>query len=204
MPRPRRLVILTGALTLLASLTLVYGGVLVGRATAGSARATASQASSAVVNTSSGTDATDDPGDLSSVIARAMDSVVVVRTTATRPGIFGNSVQVQGQGSGVIVADGVVVTNAHVVDGATSVAVSFGDRSDRVAATVLSTDAVHDVAVLGVDTGDHPAIRMGTSADLRLGDTVVALGYPLGLGPTATSGIVSGLDRNVAVGNGTG
>jgi len=106
------------------------------------------------------------------------------------------------QGSGVIVADGLVVTNAHVVEGARSVSVSFGDEGEETQATVITIDDVHDLAILTVPTGDHPAIQIGTSSDLRLGDAVVALGYPLGLGATATAGIVSGLDRTIDLNDG--
>ncbi|HXF36954.1 MAG TPA: trypsin-like peptidase domain-containing protein, partial [Actinomycetota bacterium] len=139
---------------------------------------------------------------LPAVIARAIRSVVAVRVVSARPGFFG-TVQVRGQGSGVIVGPDRVVTNAHVVEGATSVEVVF-DGGERAAATVLGADPVHDLAVLSVPTGDRPTIPLGRSSSLRLGDTVIALGYPLGLGPTATRGIVSGLDRTIDVSDGAG
>ena len=142
--------------------------------------------------------------DLTAVIAGAMDSVVAVKTASTQPGPFGNSMRVESQGSGVIVGDGLVVTNAHVIEGAEEVTVSFGDATNSTAATVLGTDATHDLAVLSVPTGDHPAIAIGASSELELGQTVVALGYPLGLGATATAGIVSGLDRTIDVAGSSG
>ena len=141
--------------------------------------------------------------DLSGVIADAMRSVVAVEVTATRTGPFGNPVQVGGLGSGVIVRPGLVLTNAHVVDGATHVTVVF-NGGERLDASVLGSDATHDLAVVAVDTGARPAIPIGSSSSLRLGQTVVALGYPLGLGETATSGIVSGINRTIDVSNGTG
>ncbi len=142
---------------------------------------------------------TSDGSDLPSVIAAAMDSVVAVKVTSTRAmGPFGQPARVDGQGSGVIVGTDLVVTNAHVVEGATEVTVVFGD-GEQAPATVLGADAAHDVAVLSTRTGDRPAIRMGSSTGLALGQEVVALGYPLGLGATATSGIVSGLDRSIDV-----
>ncbi len=141
-------------------------------------------------------------GGLPAVIARAIRSVVAVRVVSVRPGFFG-TVQVRGQGSGVIVGPDRVVTNAHVVEGAMSVEVVF-DGGERAAATVLGVDPVHDLAVLSVPTGGRPAIPLGRSSSLRLGDTVIALGYPLGLGPTATRGIVSGLDRTIDVSDGAG
>jgi serine protease Do len=150
-----------------------------------------------VVRTSSGGD------DLSGVIAGAMRSVVAVEVTATRTGFFGQPVEVGGQGSGVIVRNGLVLTNAHVVDGATDVNVVFDD-GQRASASVLGSDSTHDIAVLSVDTGDRPAIEIGSSSSLLLGRTVVALGYPLGLGETATEGIVSGINRTIDVSNGQG
>jgi S1-C subfamily serine protease len=146
---------------------------------------------------------TGDGSSLAGIIAEAMRSVVAVEVRATRTGPFGNAVQVRGQGSGVILDTGLVVTNAHVVDGAAAVTVVFGD-GERADADVLGTDAGRDLAVLAVDTRDRPPIALGSSSGLELGQTVVALGYPLGLGATATAGIVSGLDRSIDVSDGSG
>ena len=147
--------------------------------------------------------ATTGGGNPSAVIAEAMDSVVAVKVSSTQPGPFGGVMQVEGQGSGVIVGSDLVVTNAHVVDGAEQVTVTFGD-GEQAPATVLGTDATHDLAVLSTSTGDRPVVQIGSSGDLALGQEVVALGYPLGLGATATAGIVSGLDRTIDVAGGTG
>jgi S1-C subfamily serine protease len=68
-------------------------------------------------------------------------------------------------------------------------------------AAVIGSDAAHDLAILKVDSRGLNAISIGNSEELKLGDEVVALGYPLGLGTTATRGIVSGLDRTIAVGD---
>ncbi len=135
--------------------------------------------------------------DLPSVISRAMRSVVAVKVVSARPSFFGE-VRVEGQGSGVIVRRDLVVTNAHVVEGAEAVTVVFDDGASA-EARVLGADASHDLAVLAVPTGDRPALPLGGSGALRLGQTVVALGYPLGLGPTVTVGVVSGLHRSVEV-----
>jgi putative serine protease PepD len=145
-----------------------------------------------------------DGSDLSAVIAVAMRSVVAVEVTSTQAvGPWGDVVEVEGQGSGVIIGTDLVVTNAHVVEGATDVRVVFGDEGGTTA-TVLGTDDVHDIAVLSVSTTGRPAMEIGSSADLALGQEVVALGYPLGLGATATAGIVSGLDRTIDVSDGMG
>ncbi|HEX2294177.1 MAG TPA: trypsin-like peptidase domain-containing protein [Actinomycetota bacterium] len=139
-------------------------------------------------------------GSLADVIAEATDSIVSVETAAYG-GPFGAGVS--GEGSGVVIGrDGLVLTNAHVVDGAAEIVVtaSTGARYD---ADLVGSDAVHDVAILDVGSDDLEPIAVGSSADLQLGDDVVALGYPLGLGTTATRGIVSGLDRTIHVGDGS-
>ncbi len=146
---------------------------------------------------------TGDGADLSSVIAQAMRSVVSVRVTSTQIGPFGQPIQAQGQGSGVILGSDLVVTNAHVVDGASEVSVTFSDGASA-SATLLGTDSTHDIAVLSASTGERPAMPIGSSASLALGQEVVALGYPLGLGATATAGIVSGLDRTIDVSGANG
>ena len=146
---------------------------------------------------------TGDTTDLTSVIAGAMRSVVAVQVTATQIGPFGQPIQAHGLGSGVIIGSDVIVTNAHVVDGATDVRVRFSDGSSA-SATVLGTDATHDIAVVSAPTSDRPAMPIGSSGDLALGQQVVALGYPLGLGATATAGIVSGLDRTIDVSGANG
>jgi S1-C subfamily serine protease len=190
---PRRW--LVGLVAALTAATLVEGGVIVGRSggTSGSATTPASTVESTASSVHSG---------LSAVIDSALGSVVAVRATSTVTTPFGGSAPAEAQGSGVIVADGIVVTNNHVVNGASAVTISFGDQSGRTTARVLGTDATHDLAVLAVDTGGRPAIPLGSSGSLQLGDTVAALGYPLGLGTTATAGIVSGLDRTIDVQNG--
>jgi serine protease Do len=100
-------------------------------------------------------------------------------------------------GSGVIVSDdGYILTNNHLVGGATEVKVHCTDGREF-DAEVVGTDALSDVAVLKVDSGDLPAIELGTSTGLRLGETVIAIGYPFGIGQTVTSGIVSAQGRSL-------
>ena len=101
----------------------------------------------------------------------------------------------RGQGSGFIVAsDGVVLTNAHVVDGADEVTVMLTDQREF-KAKVVGSDATTDVAVLKIDARDLPTVRLGDPAKLRVGDWVVAIGTPYGLENTVTSGIVSAKSR---------
>ncbi len=107
----------------------------------------------------------------------------------------------RGVGSGFIIsADGQIVTNHHVVNGADSVVVKLADgRSFD--ATVIGGDPLTDIALLKVDTdADLPAVRFGSSEAMRAGDEVVAVGNPFGLGGTVTSGIISATSRNIQAG----
>ncbi len=105
-------------------------------------------------------------------------------------------------GSGVIVApDGLIVTNFHVIEGADSITVVLSDRREF-DAQILREDERTDLAILKVDTGDEtlPFIELGDSDELEVGDLVLAIGNPFGVGQTVTSGIVSGLARtNVGI-----
>jgi S1-C subfamily serine protease len=133
-----------------------------------------------------------------------MESIVSVRTVTEVSQLgspFGS--QVEGEGSGVAIAsDGLILTNAHVVENASQIEVTTADGDRTMDATVVGSDADHDLALLRVDSEDLTAITISSSEDLELGDPVIALGYPLGLGPTATQGIVSGLNRTIQVGDG--
>lgn len=99
-------------------------------------------------------------------------------------------------GSGVIVSElGYILTNNHVVEGAEEILVTLPDsRSTR--AKVIGTDPDSDLAVLKIDLPRLAAIAWGSSDDLQVGDAVLAIGNPFGVGQTVTSGIVSGLGRN--------
>lgn len=100
-------------------------------------------------------------------------------------------------GSGVLVQpDGLIVTNFHVISGADEIKVVLADRREFTA-SVLREDERSDLAVLKIDTGgvDFPYIEIGDSDELEVGDLVIAIGNPFGVGQTVTSGIVSGLAR---------
>src|SRR5881396_362593 len=101
----------------------------------------------------------------------------------------------QGEGSGVIVsADGYIVTNNHVVDGATELTVSMADKREM-KARVIGTDAKTDIALIKVDARDLPHVVLGDSSKVEVGDVALALGNPFGLGQTVTMGIVSATGR---------
>src|SRR5216117_10151 len=101
----------------------------------------------------------------------------------------------QGEGSGVIVSpDGYIVTNNHVVDGATELTVSMSDKREM-KARVIGKDAKTDIALLKIDAKGLPYARLGSSTGVEVGDIALAIGNPFGLGQTVTMGIVSATGR---------
>lgn len=135
---------------------------------------------------------------MADVAARVLPGVVNIQTAG-----FDGS---RGEASGVVIdRSGVIVTNHHVVEGARTVRVAFNDgRHERpVPAEVVGTASERDLAIVRVRFRDLVPVRLGRSSRLRLGDPVLAVGFPLGLGgPTVTQGIVSGLDRTIQASSG--
>jgi serine protease Do len=106
-------------------------------------------------------------------------------------------------GSGVIVGgDGYIVTNDHVVDGADQITVEFSERH-ILPAKLTGSDPPSDLAVLKVDARDLPALPLGDSDKVRVGDVCLAIGNPLGIGKTVTAGIVSAKERSTGVSDGS-
>jgi serine protease Do len=101
-------------------------------------------------------------------------------------------------GSGVIISpDGYILTASHVVSGADEIKVAIADNDKKeFTAKVVGTDPQTDVAVLKIDAGGLPAITLGDSDQLEIGDIALAIGNPFGLGQTVTMGIISGLGRH--------
>lgn len=99
-------------------------------------------------------------------------------------------------GSGVIISpQGYVVTNNHVIAGADSIVVALRDGREAVA-SVVGTDPPTDIAVLKINLPDLPDITLAPTDQLRVGDVVLAIGNPFGVGQTVTQGIISATDRN--------
>jgi putative serine protease PepD len=168
---------------------VLLGTGLAGDDNAATAPATAPATTTPVVSASD----SDSRGDLvRKVYAAVSPSVVSVRTES-------------GSGTGFLVdSDGTIVTNAHVVGDSSQVGVRFDDKGELVDAQVLSVDTSTDLAALKVESvpdGVQP-LKLADSDQVRVGDTAVAIGYPLGLDRTATAGIVSGLERQISAPNG--
>jgi serine protease DegQ len=150
------------------------------------------------------------PGSLRTAAQRASAAVVSINTSkaasrhpsANDPwfrfffGDQGGGMPQAGLGSGVLIsADGYILTNNHVVEGADEIEVVLND-SRRARAKVIGTDPDTDLAILKVSLDRLPVITLGNSDALQVGDQVLAIGNPFGVGQTVTSGIVSALGRN--------
>ena len=133
------------------------------------------------------------------VVEQVLPSLVNVKVSGFSQSALGG--RTQGQGSGAVIDEsGVIVTNFHVVQGAVRVRIFFQDGHDPVDGRVIGTQEHRDLAVIKVPTTGLTPIDIGSSDSLRLGDDVIALGFPLGLGgPTVTKGIVSGKNRTLEV-----
>lgn len=114
-----------------------------------------------------------------------------------RPGMPQQETPTRGQGSGFIVsADGIILTNAHVVRGAKEVTVKLTDRREF-RAKVLGADPKTDVAVLKIEAANLPVVTLGKTSDLKVGEWVLAIGSPFGFENTVTAGVVSAKGRSL-------
>ncbi len=162
-------------------------------------------------------------GSYADLVSRVSPAVVTIRSTErSRPAqqfpfmddprfrdFFGDRApqqtprQVQGVGSGVIVnSNGYVLTNHHVVDGAIEIKVELTDNR-TFTARLVGSDPPSDLAVLKIEANGLPTVNVGDSDKVRVGDVVLALGNPLGIGQTVTSGIVSAKGRATGLSDGS-
>lgn len=141
---------------------------------------------------------------IADVVALVKPSVVVITTEVVTFDFFNRPLTQEGAGSGWILdANGIVVTNNHVVEGASSITVTMDDgRTFSVDTKSLFTDPLNDLAILKIDAQNLPALRIGDSSKLRIGDWVVAIGNALGQGIRATEGIVSRQNVSIPIGPG--
>jgi S1-C subfamily serine protease len=140
---------------------------------------------------------------VSEIYEQTYKSVVEITSISSQSTPFGQEEQARGQGSGFVYdAEGHIVTNQHVVDGAETVSVRFWDGSTY-DGTVVGSDPSTDLAVIKVEAPANvlEPLALGKSDDLTVGETVVALGSPFGLEGTVTSGIVSALHRQMTAPN---
>ncbi len=185
----------------------VFAGGTSGRNASGGAAATAARAP-AVAGQAPGSAGAQGPAptgtasalDLRAVLRAVEPGVVVI--TDFSAGSTGNT-QASGQGTGMVLdTQGDVLTNAHVVTGATTLSVQVFGQPSIYQAKVLGVDTADDVAVIQIQNpGKLTPIPLGSSAGVQIGDPVVAIGNALGLapgGPTVTSGIISGLGRSLS------
>ena len=133
------------------------------------------------------------------VAQKVSPSIVRIDTTTT--GAFGQ--EGSATGSGVIFSsDGSILTNNHVIDGASSIQVTLADGTQLPATLVGTAWPTDDIAVVKVNRSGLPAATLGTTSDLAVGDVAVAVGSPYGLQGTVTAGVISALHRNINLGGG--
>lgn len=128
------------------------------------------------------------------VVKKMGPSVVNIKTKTTINNAFHSNLQGEALGSGVIFReDGYILTNNHVVEGATEIVVTIG--KEDLPAKLIGGDAETDIAVVKVDKKGLPAAELGSSKTLKVGEMAVAIGSPFGFQSTVTTGVVSGLNR---------
>ena len=138
--------------------------------------------------------------DLPSAAARAAETIApsVVRVMGLVKNAEGDADIEHGVGTGVVIVDkGIILTNLHVVQGAETIRITFSDGLETTA-TIKSVKPEDDLAVLQAKTipDDMIAATMRSTGDLKPGDHVVAVGFPFGIGPSTSAGVVSGLKRS--------
>ncbi|MET7450844.1 trypsin-like peptidase domain-containing protein [Streptomyces sp. NPDC005574] len=179
-----------GPLSLLAAVALVAAAVGGGTAYAVQ-ELTGSDTVAAASSTSTNVVPSSKKGDIAAIAAAVSPSIVEINATSNAG---------QSTGSGVIITgDGEIVTNNHVISGASAIKVRTSDGK-QYTAKVVGTDSKKDLALIKLENASGlKTATLGNSAGVQVGDTVVAIGSPEGLTGTVTSGIVSALDRDVTV-----
>ncbi|MDD6489059.1 MAG: trypsin-like peptidase domain-containing protein [Clostridia bacterium] len=204
----KKVALIVGALAL--TLCVGLGGGLLGAYLLGNnggvsvATNTSNPENSKTENSNSGLtiiQASDDevkPTTTQEVAEKTLDSVVEITTESTEYDSFYGQYVAKGAGSGVIIsADGYIITNNHVVEGATSVKVRLTNEKSY-DAKVIGTDSTLDVALIKIEETNLKPATFGDSSKLKVGQTAIAIGNPLGkLGGTVTDGIISALDREI-------
>jgi serine protease Do len=145
------------------------------------------------------------PSDVQGILAKVGPAVAYVRTQDFSPGTFFPS---GGAGTGIVLTpDGELLTNAHVVNGATSIKVTIGSDTQSHDASLIGIDTTHDLALVKISgVSNLPVATLGNSSGLQVGDSVIAIGNALNLqgGMTVTEGIVSAINRSISAGDANG
>ena len=171
------------------------GGKVVIQQVAPSSTSSSDSGSASAVNPASGMTT----AQVSEMVSPSVVVITTEQVVYSQWSWYGQSQVESGAGSGVVISsDGYILTCAHVVSGASNITVTIGDTDYP--ATVVGEDDTSDVAVLKIDATDLTPATVGNSDSLAVGESVLAVGIPLGeLGGTVTSGIVSALNRSVTI-----
>lgn len=171
------------------------GGKVVIQQVAPSSTSSSDSGSASAVNTASGMTT----AQVSEMVSPSVVVITTEQVVYSQWSWYGQNQVESGAGSGVVISsDGYILTCAHVVSGASNITVTIGDTDYP--ATVVGEDDTSDVAVLKIDATDLTPATVGNSDSLAVGESVLAVGNPLGeLGGTVTDGIISALDREVTV-----
>lgn len=201
LPKPQRTA-RTIAIVILVGILCLIAGFAVAKFYTTSQQASNGDFASRQTNERDGnTIVTEEEENISSVVSKVSPSVVSIVTESTSNSRFYGPLTQQGAGTGIIVSkDGHIMTNKHVVEGASAVGVVLADGTRYDDVKVLGADPLNDIAFLKIENGrDFPVAELGDSTSIRVGQKVIAIGNSLGqYQNTVTSGIISGTGRPVS------
>ncbi len=191
---------LLSAILASAGTAFLVGATAPPAATSAPGTATQTSTSSGSSQSTSSVTVTDPSSAIVSVAAKVSPAVVTITSTDTASNLNPFSVPSTGVGSGFIyTSNGRILTNYHVVEGASSLTVTLEDGR-QLAGRVVASDPTHDLAVVAVNATGLPTVAIGDSSTLQVGQTLVAIGSPLGtFTDTVTSGILSATGRSIQV-----
>ena len=154
-----------------------------------------------VINTSANVETENKGYTLADIVESTAATVVEITTETVQKGGYLGQYVSKGAGSGVIITtDGYIITNNHVIDGASTIKVKLKDNDKEYEAELIGKDAKTDIAVIKISGTDFPTAIFGDSDGLKVGEDVIAIGNPLGsLGGTVTNGIISALGREIDI-----
>lgn len=195
----RRSLALLIALCVVVSGLFGFGGAYLSNALSGG-HSGSSKTASVSKNGYKLEDATGSKMTVQEVTNATKDSVVEIKTESVSSDAWMQQYVTEGAGSGVVMtADGYIMTNNHVIDGASKITVTTADDKEY-EAKLVGTDSITDIAVIKISAKDLTPVTYGNSDQLAVGDMAVAIGNPLGeLGGTVSAGIISALDRELAI-----